>query len=136
MIKESHKRSIVRSIIWRLIGILALAIITWSFTQSLIQTSAITFLHHFVFIWVYYLHERLWQRIKWEGRKRTIARICLYELVLGQGILALITYAITGSIQHMTGITLFYIFNKLWIYALYDKIWQKIGWGKGNETRI
>lgn len=125
---ESRKRSIVRSICWRLIGVAALAIITWIFTQSLFKTTAITFLHHFTFIWVYYLHERLWQRIRMQGKKRTISRICLYELVLGQGILGLISLAITGSLQQMTGITIFYIWNKLWIYAIYDKIWSKIKW--------
>lgn len=125
---ESHKRSIVRSILWRLIGILVLAIITFIITRNLIVTSLITFLHHFVFIWVYYFHERLWQRIKCCGKKRTVFRICLYELVLGQGILALISLAVTGSLQQMTGITFLYIGNKLWLYTLYDKVWSRIKW--------
>ena len=125
---ETCKRSIVRSILWRLLGVLVLAIVTFAFTGSLIQTTVITFLHHFVFIFVYYFHERLWQRCKICGKKRTIARICCYELLLGQGILGIISLTITGSLQQMTGITIFYIWNKLWIYALYDKLWSKIKW--------
>jgi len=131
ILKESHKRSALRSILWRLIGVGVLALITWIFTRSLIQTTLITVLHHGVFLIVYYLHERLWLKIgnRILGRKRTLSRIILYEIVLGQGILALITFSITGSLQQMTLITEFYIGNKLWIYALYDWIWKKIRWG-------
>jgi len=125
---ETHKRSMIRSICWRLIGILVLTIITFAVTDNLIQTSFIIFLHHFVFIWVYYLHERLWQHIRCEGKKRVVFRICLYELVLGQGILALISLIVTGSLQKMTFITILYIGNKLWLFALYDKVWSRIKW--------
>jgi len=135
MVKETHKRSIIRSIIWRLIGVLVLAIVTWIFTRSLIQTSTITFLHHFVFIFVYYFHERLWQRIKIFGRKRTIIRIITYELILGQGILGIISLLITGSLQKMTFITICYIWNKLWIYAIYDYAWDRIKWGVLQENK-
>lgn len=130
MEKDCHRRSIIRSIQWRLMGIIVLAIITWIITRNLIQTTAITFLHHGVFIIVYYLHERLWQRIKWKGRKRTIGRIFLYEVVLGQGILGIISLLVTGSLQQMTYITYSYIGNKLWIYAVNDWVWNKIKWGK------
>lgn len=128
--KDCHKRSVIRSIQWRLMGIIVLAIITWIFTRSLIQTTTITFLHHGIFIIVFYLHERLWQKIKWNGIKRTIGRIFLYEIVLGWGILTIISLLITDSLQQMIYITYSYIGNKLWIYAVNDWIWNKIKWGK------
>lgn len=130
ILKESHKRSALRSILWRLIGVGVLALITWIFTRSIMQTTLITILHHGVFLIVYYLHERLWIKIgnRILGRKRSLSRIILYEIVLGQGILALITFSITGALQQMTLITELYIGNKLWIYALYDWIWKKIKW--------
>lgn len=132
MLREQHRRSIIKSIGWRGMGILVLAIITWLVTRSLIQTSIITFLHHFTFIWVYYLHERLWVLIgkKVEGVKRTIARTLLYEIVLGNLILGTITYLITGSWLSVSLITPIYIGNKLWLYGLYDKLWSKVKWGK------
>jgi len=108
-------------------GVGILAFITFLFTGSLIQTGLITILHHGVFIIVFYLHERLWLRIKMRGRKRKICKALFYELVLGQGILGLITLAITGSLQKMTNITITYIWNKLWIYYIYDWVWGKYG---------
>jgi len=90
---ESHIRSMVRSIIWRIMGILILALITWFYTRSFIQTTIITVSHHLCFIVIYYLHERLWQFIgdRIVGKKRSILRAFLYEIILGHFILGFIS---------------------------------------------
>ncbi len=121
----SRKESFLKSFIWRIMGIFLLALVTYLFTGSLIQTGLVTVLHHGIFLIVFYLHERLWLRIKMKGRKRKIYKALFYELVLGQGILGLITLAITGSLQIMTSITITYIWNKLWIYIVYDWAWDR-----------
>lgn len=135
-LKETHKRSMTKSIIWRILGVGVLALITYLFTRSLITTGLITALHHGVFLIVYYLHERLWQRIgdRVTGKKRRILRAFLYEIIFGNGILFLICILvgdITGFINKFVvsfGITFTYIQNKLWIYVVYDKIWDRIKW--------
>ena len=135
--KISHKESILKSIIWRLLGVLVLALVTFAFTGSLIVTTLITFLHHFVFIFVYYLHERLWIKIgdRITGRKRAILRTFFYEIILGHGILGLITWLLTGNWTQVTLITIVYIENKLWIYVLYDWLWDKVKRIKNKELR-
>ena len=112
--KEHHKRSVVRAIIWRVMGVVILAIITYAFTQSLFATSMITILHHGVFIFGYYIHERFWQKIKWlEGSKwKSFARVITYEVILANIVLGIISFAVTGSLQQMTMITLTYTLNK------------------------
>ena len=128
--KESHKRSLTRSIIWRVLGIGILALITYIYTQNWITTALITVLHHGVFIFGYYIHERFWLRCSWlKGSKwRPFARIALYEIILANIILGIISYLVTGSLQQMTAITLTYTLNKYWIYYAYDYIWSKIKW--------
>lgn len=132
--KESHKRSITRSIIWRCIGVIVLALITYLVTRSWITTSLVTALHHGTFIFVYYLHERFWCKISWlrNSKFKPFARILTYEIILGNSILGLITFLLTGSLQQMSLITFLYIGNKLWIYYLYDWVWSKIRW----QTRV
>jgi len=127
---ESHIRSMVRSIIWRIMGILILALITWFYTRSFIQTTIITVAHHLSFIVIYYLHERLWQFIgdRVVGKKRSILRAFLYEIILGHFVLGLISLIVTGSWLKVSLITITYIENKLWIYCVYDWIWNKIRW--------
>ncbi len=129
---EQHKRSMVKSIIWRIIGIIILALITYIFTRSWMATTLITFLHHFTFIFVYYFHERFWLWLRVEAilKYKKWIRPFTYEIILGNLILGIITYLITGDVKIMTLVTLTYIFNKLWIYIVYDWIWNRyIKWG-------
>ncbi len=126
--KETHLRSITRSVIWRAIGVVVLALVTYLVTRNWITTSLVTILHHGVFIFVYYLHERCWLKVKWDSKFRPLARIITYEIILGNSILGLITYLLTGSLQQMSLVTFIYIGNKLWLYRLYDYVWERIKW--------
>lgn len=127
--EESHLRSVTRSVIWRIMGVAILALITYIFTRSLIQTGLITFLHHFSFIIIYYLHERLWQKIhRIQGKTRKVLRAFIYEIILGHCVLGLISLLVTGSWITVGWITITYIENKLWIYIVYDWIWNRIKW--------
>lgn len=127
--KETHVRSMTKSVLWRLMGVAVLAAVTFVFTRSWIQTGLITFLHHFAFIFIYYLHERAWLKIsRVQGKKRKIIRAFTYEIILGHGVLGLISLLVTGSWLHVTLITITYIENKLWIYLVYDWVWDRVKW--------
>ena len=128
--EETHRRSLTRSIIWRTIGIIVLALITYLVTGNWVTTTLVTILHHSTFILVYYLHERFWIKISWlrSSRWKPIARVFTYEVVLGNAVLAFITFMLTGSLQQMSLITFIYIGNKYWIYYLYDYIWGRVKW--------
>ena len=128
--KETHLRSVTRSILWRIIGIILLATITYICTHSWVTTSLITILHHSIFVGVYYLHERFWLKVTWlrDSRMKPFVRVATYELVLGNIILGILSYAFTRSLQQMTTITLIYICNKYWIYYAWDYLWSKIKW--------
>ena len=127
--KESHLRSIVKSIIWRILGIIVLAIVTYTITRSWIVTGWITFLHHFIFLFVFYIHERFYQFVTLRGIWRAISKVVSYEIILGNFILGIITLLITGDVHKMTVITLTYISIKIVMLIVYDLIWNKIRWG-------
>ena len=121
----------LKSAVWRILGILILGLITYAFTGSWVQTTAITFIHHAAFLVIYYLHERMWiwisTRTRLAGfyRKRKLFRPLIYEILLGHIVLGLITLIVTGSWLAVSVITPVYILNKLWIYVLYDKVWGR-----------
>jgi uncharacterized membrane protein len=68
---ESRKRSIVKSISWRMMGIIVLATVTWLLTQNWEITTAVTALFHIINVILYYFHERLWHRIDWGLKKKS-----------------------------------------------------------------
>ena len=132
---EVRIRSAVKSILWRIMGIVILGTVTYFYTRHWVQTSLITFLHHGVFLFVFYLKERFWLHVDYKPPfhslfNRSIFKMICYETILGTFILGIITLALTGNIQKMSQITFTYIFIKHFCYVVNELCWKKIKWGK------
>lgn len=132
MRKETRLRSSTKSIIWRILGIFILATITYGYTRQWIQTGIITILHHGIFLIVFYVHERLWLRVKriQNSTIRALLKMFTYETLCGNIILGTITYAVTGSWKQMTAITLTYIGIKHVVYIFNEFVWDRIKIGR------
>ena len=133
--KETRLRSSTKSVIWRIFGIFIMVAITYGYTRQWIQTGLITVLHHGIFLAVYYLHERIWQRVKKVQNltTRSILKMITYETLCGNIILGTITYAVTGSWKQMTAITISYISINHILYIFNEVVWDKIKLGRENE---
>ncbi len=123
--RDSHKRSMLKSLVWRIIGVFWLAGITWLFTHNWITVSLITFIHHATFLVVFYLHERAWLKSRMNLKWKFAVKALTYEIILGNVILGFITYLITGDVKVMTSVALTYTSSKLVLYYFYDWFWQK-----------
>lgn len=62
---ESHARSVVKAIVYRLIIVISVFIITYATTRRLADTASITGLTAISGTIIYYLYERVWSRIRW-----------------------------------------------------------------------
>ena len=64
---ETQKRTIIKTISWRVFGIVFWPIFSYMVTVDWIETGILT--AGFIgMTFVYYFHERLWDKIKW-GKK-------------------------------------------------------------------
>ena len=70
-IGETSRRSWLKSIIWRIVGILILGGLGWLVTHNWEQTTVITTVFHTIRFILYYVHERLWDDIEWGRIKAT-----------------------------------------------------------------
>lgn len=127
--KETQSRSFIKSLIWRIVGVLVLGAVTYFYTRKWITTTWITFLHHGIFLFVFWAHERFWLCVNMKGLKRKLCKMLTYETILGNFILGIISLIITGSVQQMTQITITYIAIKHVIYIINEVIWQRITLG-------
>ena len=132
---EKNSRSALKSLIWRIVGVIILATITYVYTHKWIQTGLITVIHHGVFLFVFYAHERIWLKFKYPKTMiaRSMAKMFTYETLCGNIILGTITYLVTGSWKQMTVITFTYISIKHVIYIWNEFVWKRIKWGT-NES--
>lgn len=61
MERESHGRSLIKGITWRILGTLDTMVISWFMTGSVAIAAAIGGTEVFTKVILYYLHERAWQ---------------------------------------------------------------------------
>lgn len=62
---ENPRRSIVKSISWRVIGTIDTVIISWIVTGTLKLAFSIGVVELFTKMVLYFFHERMWNKIKW-----------------------------------------------------------------------
>jgi len=127
MNKIDNKRlSVLKSIIWRIMGVFVYATIFYIFTHKWQITLKSTLTHHLTFLLVFYLHERVWFRIKnISEKRRAILKALIYEVILGMGLGGLIVFFFTGSWKSVTLITGTYTLVKIIMYYIYELIWRK-----------
>ena len=66
----THTRSLVKGVSWRAVGTMDTMFIAYFFTHSSLSALKIGGFEVFSKIALYYLHERIWARVKW-GRVQT-----------------------------------------------------------------
>ena len=66
---ESHRRSIAKTLSWRLVATVITAVVVWIVTESLQFAAVVGGVDTLLKLGAYYLHERLWNRVSL-GRPR------------------------------------------------------------------
>lgn len=75
MALETHKRAWVKSIVWRVLGIVILGVISWAATRSWKEMTLITTVFHVIRVILYYFHERVWEKISWGRIKHPLSSL-------------------------------------------------------------
>ena len=73
MALETHARAWIKSVVWRMLGIVILGSISWIITKSWKEMSIITLLFHSIRVILYYLHERVWEKVRWGRVKHPLS---------------------------------------------------------------
>jgi len=76
---DTKIRSWVKSIVWRVIGIILLGVISYLITGDWKEMTVITVLFHGIRVIMYYFHERLWERISWGRLKHPLSDLPVKE---------------------------------------------------------
>ena len=74
---DTPKRSWVKSVTWRAIGVVILGAISYAVTRDLSAVTLITLLFHGIRLILYYWHERLWERVVWGRIRHPLEHFCM-----------------------------------------------------------
>lgn len=136
--KESHLRSVLKGVSWRIIAtsdtilvVLAITCITGSCSiENALKIGAAEFL---IKLFVYYIHERVWQNVTKERDVNN--KITLYKSISWRIIATSMTFIISGAILDAFEEVALYIaitelFTKFGLYYIHERIWLKLPLGK------
>ena len=62
--EDSKKKSILKTISWRIIAIITSMIVAYIFTKSFIVSIGLVLTANIISMIIYYFHERIWNNIK------------------------------------------------------------------------
>lgn len=62
---ETNRRSIAKAVSWRITGTIDTFIISWLITGELLLASGIAVTEVVTKVVLYWVHERVWNRVKW-----------------------------------------------------------------------
>lgn len=136
--RESHLRSLIKGISWRVIAtadtVLVVLLVTCLTGQcsleNAIKIGTIEFLLKFA---VYYLHERVWQRLLVNTnvtQGQTLKKTISWRIVA-----TTMTFIISGSVldafdEIALYIALTELFTKFVLYYLHERLWLKLPLGR------
>jgi uncharacterized membrane protein len=136
--KESHLRSIIKGISWRIVAtldtiLIVLFITCLSGNCSIDDAIKIGVAEFLIKLIVYYIHERVWQKALKEGKLS--ARKTLLKTISWRVIATTMTFIISGTILNAFDeialyIALIELFTKFVLYYFHERLWLKIPLGK------
>lgn len=71
--RDRHLKSIVKAITWRIVGTLDTILISYILTGRISVALSIGSIEVFSKMFLYYLHERVWENVRW-GRMLVVLR--------------------------------------------------------------
>jgi len=141
---ESKLRSLIKSFTWRLVAIVDTILVVMAVTcfhgncslEDALTIGVFEFGFKFV---VYYLHERLWQRIGME--KRTDRTRIVIKTISWRLVATVMTFVIAGVIlQDASGlaltIALIEIVSKTVFYYIHERMWLVVPLGRIRKLFI
>ena len=142
MINESHERSLVKGISWRIIAttdtFLVVFIITCVLDQCSVENALkIGFIEFFLKLLIYYAHERAWlQLIKSFifSKQQSLLKTISWRLVA-----TTTTFLISGAVLNEFNeialfIALLELISKFILYYIHERIWIKIPLGLNKKN--
>ena len=136
--KESHFRSIIKGISWRVVAttdtILVVLLITCLTGECSIDNALkIGFIEFFIKLAVYYFHERIWLKIL--GKQANTNKEIIYKSISWRIVATSATFVISGIVLNSFNEIALYIaltelLTKFVLYYVHEKVWLKLPLGK------
>jgi uncharacterized membrane protein len=135
MLSDSKARSLVKGITWRTIGSIDTFVIAYFFFGKTSVALPIAITEVFTKIFLYFLHERLWNQISYLRESNPLSNI--RSLLKGISWRAFgtidtifISWFISGNPLGALKVGTSELFTKIFLFYLHERLWRRIRWGR------
>ena len=131
---KSYKRHIAKSITWRIIGTLDTILLAWLISGDPLTGLQIGFAEVITKMIFYYLHERVWFKIRagitkhGDSKKRHIAKTVTWRIV-GTIDTMILAWWISGNPLTGFKIGMLEVITKMILYYLHERVWYNYDYG-------
>jgi uncharacterized membrane protein len=136
--RESHARSLIKGVSWRIVAttdtIIVVALVTWLngklSIEHAVQIGAYEFLLKYT---VYYLHERVWENVRsGDGleKSRTLKKAISWRIVATAMTFVLASAVLGGMTGVALTIAIVEFFTKFALYYVHERVWARIPLGR------
>lgn len=139
---KSYKRHLAKTITWRIVGTLDTIILSWIISGNPYTGLKIGFAEVITKMLLYYLHERLWFRVKIgmnndgnQTKKRHLAKTVSWRII-GTLDTMVLAWIITGNPVTGLKIGVAEVITKMLLYYGHERVWYKIDFGIKERRRI
>ncbi len=128
---ESHLRSVVKGVSWRIVGTIDTFAWSWLITHEPVKAGAIASLEVFTKVALFYAHERLWRivAISPHARWRSLAKAVSWRFV-GSLDTFFLSWIVTGNGQYAVSIASVEALTKIALYYVHERAWRRVKWGR------
>ena len=139
---KSYKRHIAKTITWRIVGTIDTVLLSWFITGDPYIGLKIGLSEVLTKMVLYYLHERVWFKIKagvtkdGDSKKRHIAKTVTWRIVGTIDTMAM-AWFITGNPLTGLKIGMIEVVTKMALYYFHERTWYKFDYGlTSRKNRI
>lgn len=130
---EAHLRSVLKAVSWRVVGSFDTLVLSYLVTGNLVWAGSIASVETLTKIFLFYVHERAWRRVRWghqgAGHRRAVVKGVSWRAV-GTADTFFLSWLITGHLGSAASIASFETVTKVALFYVHEQIWSRIEWGR------
>jgi uncharacterized membrane protein len=137
MMTDTHKRTIIKTISYRVINTLITFLMTFLlFGVSAALAGSVALAQIVLGSTIFYLYDRVWLRVSWarkdihEDVKRSIVKTIGYRLIVLCAGFIVARLILTSSNETAVWWTITLMVLSMMFYYVHERIWLKIKWGR------
>jgi uncharacterized membrane protein len=133
--KDSNLRSLVKGVSWRVVGTIDTFVLAYIYFGDIKIAAPIAATEVLTKIFLYYLHERIWNIIHWgrHSKKPAHFRSLLKGIswrLFGSIDTTLISYLYSGNPWNSLKVGGTEVLTKIGLFYLHERLWAQIKWGR------